>query len=63
MFVCICHAVAEHEVAAEVADGAHSVDELSRRTQAGTGCGTCVERLEELLEQGAAGCPLAGLVA
>lgn len=45
MYVCICHAVTDHDVHAAVASGARSTAEIGERTGAGTGCGTCADRL------------------
>ena len=65
MYVCICAAVTETEILDEITCGAHDREELSDRTLAGTGCGTCIPRLEGLLEDNVpATCPrraLAGL--
>ncbi len=58
MFACICCAVSVDEVNAAIDDGADTVDAVSDATSAGTGCGTCHERLEGLIE---ARCPLAAL--
>ena len=49
MYVCVCHAVTENEVNAEVAFGARSVAEIGERCGAGTGCGMCHEKLRALL--------------
>jgi bacterioferritin-associated ferredoxin len=45
MYACVCFCVTEEEVAAEVADGASTEEEVGERCGAGTSCGTCVERL------------------
>ena len=58
MFACICCAVSVDEVNAAIDAGADTVDAVSGATYAGTGCGTCHERLEDLIE---ARCPLAAL--
>ncbi|SDQ25024.1 (2Fe-2S)-binding protein [Actinopolyspora saharensis] len=63
MYTCICAGVTEPEVRACIHAGADSVEEIGDRCLAGTGCGTCVERLEELLEENRAAsttpsCPL-----
>ena len=60
MFACICCAVSVDEVNAAIDAGAETVDAVSDATYAGTGCGTCHERLEGLIEE-RAGCPLAAL--
>lgn len=49
MFVCICKAVTEEEVHEHVDCGARDVDAIGERCGAGLGCGTCVNRLEEIL--------------
>jgi bacterioferritin-associated ferredoxin len=62
MYVCICAAVTEAEIVEEIADGAHDCAELSERTLAGTGCGSCVPRLEGLLDANVPEtCPLRAL--
>ena len=49
MYVCICHAVTRDEFDRAVADGARCLDTVGERCGAGTGCGTCHERLSALL--------------
>lgn len=49
MYVCICYAVTEDEVAEHVAAGAADVEALGWACGAGTGCGSCEHRLEGLL--------------
>ena len=49
MYVCICHAVTERQVAAAIADGATTEDDVGDRTGAGTTCGGCVLRICERL--------------
>ena len=60
MFACICCAVSVDEVNAAIDAGADTVDAVSDATCAGTGCGTCHDRLEGLIED-RIGCPLAAL--
>jgi bacterioferritin-associated ferredoxin len=60
VFACICCAVSVDEVNAAIDAGADTVAAVSDATCAGTGCGTCHERLEGLIED-RAGCPLAAL--
>jgi bacterioferritin-associated ferredoxin len=50
MYACVCFCITEEEVAAEVANGAHTREEVSERCGAGTSCGTCVERLGCLIK-------------
>ncbi len=49
MYVCICAAVPETEVRACIDAGARTVDELGDQCSAGTGCGSCRDRLAVLL--------------
>jgi bacterioferritin-associated ferredoxin len=51
VYVCICHAVTRDEFDQVVAEGARSVDAVGDRCGAGTGCGSCVERLSSLLSR------------
>ena len=57
MIVCLCHPTSDRDVDAIIDDGARTVEEISRRCGAGTGCGACVEELRERLNaKGAGGC-------
>jgi bacterioferritin-associated ferredoxin len=49
VYVCICHAVTDHEIGTAIATGARTTEEIGARCRAGTGCGSCVERLETML--------------
>ena len=49
MYVCICSAVTRDEFDRAVDDGARCIDSVGERCGAGTGCGTCHERLSALL--------------
>ncbi|HEY2204623.1 MAG TPA: (2Fe-2S)-binding protein [Pseudonocardia sp.] len=51
MFVCMCIAVTEDEVRACVHAGARSVEDISRGTEACTGCGGCRESIQALLAE------------
>ncbi len=48
MYACICHAVTEQRVRACAGGGLRQV---VTATRAGSGCGSCVQRLRALLEQ------------
>ncbi|SOD72843.1 bacterioferritin-associated ferredoxin [Jatrophihabitans sp. GAS493] len=61
MFACICHAVTEDQIGSAVDSGADTIDEVGCLTGAGTGCGTCHDRIEELIELRCGACPLAAL--
>ena len=57
MIVCMCHPTSDRDVDAIIDDGARTVEEISRRCGAGTGCGACVDELRErLLAKGAGAC-------
>jgi bacterioferritin-associated ferredoxin len=49
MYVCICRAVTEAVVRGCIADGASTVKDVVNRCEAGTGCGSCVEKIVALL--------------
>jgi bacterioferritin-associated ferredoxin len=49
MYVCICRAVTETEVRRCIADGACTVKEVVKRSEAGTGCGSCVGKIVAML--------------
>ncbi len=49
MYVCICHAVTEGQVAHAIAGGATTEDDVGDLTGAGTTCGGCVLRICERL--------------
>lgn len=50
MFVCVCCAVSEAAVLACVAAGAETVEQVIAATGACLGCGSCWDRIEDLLE-------------
>lgn len=49
MFACVCHAVTVAEVAAHVTAGAASEEAVGRACGAGTGCGSCLERICDII--------------
>ncbi|GAC83782.1 hypothetical protein GP2_015_00240 [Gordonia paraffinivorans NBRC 108238] len=51
MFVCICRAVTEDEVHEHCNNGAYTIDDIADRCGAGEGCGTCLERLDDILSE------------
>jgi bacterioferritin-associated ferredoxin len=62
MYVCLCHAVTEGEILDAVVCGAHTEQAVADLTLAGTGCGSCLERVGELLDGAAPyGCRLRAL--
>jgi bacterioferritin-associated ferredoxin len=59
MYACICAAVDESQVLDAIDDGADTVQAVGHATSAGTGCGSCHERIEDLIESRCGVCPLA----
>ncbi|GAB2639647.1 hypothetical protein GCM10027169_04530 [Gordonia jinhuaensis] len=51
MFACICRGVTDDEVREYGACGAVTADDVGEQCGAGWGCGTCVERIEQLIAQ------------
>ena len=49
MFVCICAAVPDTEIRSCVADGASTIEEVGDACGAGTGCGSCHEKIDTFL--------------
>jgi bacterioferritin-associated ferredoxin len=45
MFVCICARVRESEIQTVIQDGARDEYDVGAACGAGTGCGSCVERI------------------
>ena len=45
MYVCICFAVTETELSGVLASGARSEEEVGDACGAGTGCGSCLDRI------------------
>ena len=45
MYACICHAVTSTEVAEVVRSGATTEEAVGRACGAGTGCGSCLDRI------------------
>ncbi|GAA4246767.1 (2Fe-2S)-binding protein [Dactylosporangium darangshiense] len=55
MYVCICHRVRECEIRRVIQSGAHSEDAVGDECGAGTGCGTCLDRIADLIDAENAG--------
>lgn len=53
MFVCICFAVTDAKIAEVVAQGATSVEEVTRACRAGGDCGSCHDAIREQLGEAA----------
>ena len=51
MYVCICSRVRESEVRRAVRDGSDTEDAVGDACGAGTGCGTCLDRICEIIDE------------
>jgi bacterioferritin-associated ferredoxin len=51
MYVCICVRVRECEVRQAILGGARCEDSVGDACGAGTKCGTCVDRIEDLIDE------------
>ncbi|WP_436520990.1 (2Fe-2S)-binding protein [Actinoplanes sp. HUAS TT8] len=51
MYVCICHHVRENQVRAAIRCGASDEEAVGDACGAGTGCGSCLDRIADLLEE------------
>jgi bacterioferritin-associated ferredoxin len=49
MYACICHAVTEAEVSEHIAAGARTEEAVGDACGAGTGCGSCLDRICDML--------------
>jgi bacterioferritin-associated ferredoxin len=51
VYVCICARIRECELRAAVRCGAHNEDSVGDACGAGQNCGTCVERIREVIDE------------
>jgi bacterioferritin-associated ferredoxin len=51
LYVCICHAVTEQDLVQQVARGARDTQTVAVRCGAGTSCGSCADRICDLLRE------------
>jgi bacterioferritin-associated ferredoxin len=51
MYVCLCNAVTDKEIAQAVSDGAHNLSSVQNTTGAATGCGSCQRTTEIIIDQ------------
>ena len=49
MYVCICNAVTEREIARAIERGAHTLAQLTETLGVGTGCGKCLDAAASFL--------------
>lgn len=54
MYVCVCHAVTDSELDAQIDAGARTAEQVAERCGAGTGCSMCVEKICARLSERAA---------
>ncbi len=52
MYICVCRAVSTDDIKEALKTGHAGVDELIRRTRAGTCCGACRNSLAEAIGRG-----------
>jgi bacterioferritin-associated ferredoxin len=50
VYVCICHQVGEREVHECIASGASTEEAVGDACEAGTSCGTCLDRIADMIE-------------
>ena len=50
MYVCICKAISDNDIKAAVLDGAEDLETIAETLGAGTGCGTCREFTQEVID-------------
>jgi bacterioferritin-associated ferredoxin len=51
LYVCICSRVRECEIRRAVRAGAQTEDAVGQACDAGTGCGTCLDSICEIIDQ------------
>jgi bacterioferritin-associated ferredoxin len=51
MYVCVCHAVTDRDIAQAVAEGAHSMRDLRERTGITSTCGRCAQCAHACLKE------------
>lgn len=50
MYVCVCNAITDRDIARAAREGARNVSDLSAALGVATGCGTCKEMAQGLLD-------------
>ena len=51
MYICLCNAVTDKEIAQAVSDGANNLSSVQNATGAATGCGCCKRTTEIIIDQ------------
>ncbi len=54
MYVCLCKGVTDHQIRAEVHDGADTLRDVSRRLGVATQCGKCAGCARQIIRDAAA---------
>lgn len=49
--VCMCFGITEEAIRNAIKNGAKTVEAVGEATQAGTGCGGCVDRIQEIIDE------------
>ncbi|HET8681294.1 MAG TPA: (2Fe-2S)-binding protein [Micromonosporaceae bacterium] len=63
MYVCVCKRVRDCEVRAAIRCGARSEEAVGAACGAGTGCGSCLDRIGDLIDEETLLDTLAGVAA
>ena len=50
MYVCICHSITDKDIKRSINQGAKSLHDLKAMTGCATGCGSCADYAEELIQ-------------
>lgn len=48
--ICRCHKVTEEEIVKAIENGCKTVEDVSKATKAGTGCGNCKSKIQEVID-------------
>ena len=57
MFACVCRAVTSDEVTTAIDGGAATLAAVAKATRACTGCGTCRDRIKNMISDRGRACP------
>ena len=49
--ICHCEEITYREILNAIKNGAKTIEEISDKTDAGIACGTCIEDIENILEE------------
>ena len=50
MYICLCFGVSDSNVKKAIADGASTIAEIQKKSNAGKKCGACLMTLQDLLD-------------